>query len=35
MLTLSGFRVDLLGITTFPDVLKSHSDAELVAHAYA
>ena len=29
MLTLSGFREDLLGVTTSPDVVNSHSDAEL------
>ena len=31
ILTLSGFREYLLGVTTFPDVLNSCSDAELVA----
>ena len=31
ILTLSGFREDLLGVTAFPNVLNSRSDAELVA----
>ena len=34
MLTLSGLRVDLAGVTTFPDVLKRHSETELVAHTH-
>jgi len=32
MLTLSGFRLDLAVVTTFPDVLNRCSEAELVAH---
>ena len=34
MLTLSGFRVDLAAVTTFPDVLNRRSEAELVAHIH-
>ena len=32
ILTSSGFREDLLGVTTFPEVLNSHYDAELYRH---
>ena len=31
MLTLSGFKQDLAGVTTFPDVLNNLSKAQLVA----
>ena len=31
MLTLSGFKQDLAGVTTFPDVLNNLSEAQLVA----
>ena len=34
MLTISGFRHDLLGVTIFPKVLKSLSDDVLVAHMH-